>query len=130
MKAIRRLRRRWRFNRMQDGTYNVYWWLSLIAPAVIMLIARATRSRKIYWLAVVCSVIVTYVLCLQAVELKWAIRNATATLDSEIERATSDGANLVFNAILLAPLQAVLFTWFWGWIGRQIWKSPQTSVAP
>lgn len=115
---------------MQDGTYNVYWWLSLIAPAVVMLIARATRSRKIYWLAVFCSVIVTYVLCLQAVELKWAIRNATATLDSEIEHATSDGANLVFNAILLAPLQAILFTWFWGWVGRRIWKSPQTSVAP
>jgi hypothetical protein len=108
---------------MQDGTFNVFWWLSWFASPVIMFVACATRNNKIFWLGIVASLIATYLLCVHATEVKWTVRNSTAVVNSDIELANSDGANLVFTAILLAPLQAIFFTWLWGKLGRRIWPS-------
>jgi hypothetical protein len=107
---------------MQDGTLNSFWWLSWIAPLVIMFVACATRNRAIFWLGVVSSIVVTYILCVQATEAKWIMRNSTASSERDIEFANADGANLVFTALFLAPFQAIFFTWLWSKIGRRIWQ--------
>ena len=87
-----------------------------------MFIACATRNRKIFWIGVIVSLIASYALCVHATEVKWGIRRTTATFESELEIATSDGANLVFAAVTIAPLQAVIVTWLWSAVGRRIWK--------
>ena len=92
-----------------------------------MFIACATRNRTIFWRGVAASLIVTYLLCVQATEVKWAIRTSTASLESDVEFASTDGANLVFTALVFAPIEAIFFTWLWGKIGRLIW--PRKSVS-
>lgn len=113
---------------MLDGTMNIFWWLSWFAPLSIMFIACATRNRAIFWLGVIASLVVTYLLCVQATEVKWAVRNSTAITESEVEFANADGANLVFTVLFIAPLEALFVTWLWGKIGRHIWpRKPGSS---
>ena len=112
---------------MVDGTYNLLWWFSLIAPVVIMFVSCAAKTRRVFWIGFFASLVCTYLLSVYATEAKWSIRNATATTETEVLHATSDGANLAFTAILFAPLQAVIFSWFWGWVGRRVWKYPSLA---
>jgi len=111
---------------MQDGTMNIFWWLSWFAPLTIMFVACATRNRTIFWLGVVSSIVVTHILCVQATEAKWIMRNSTANTESDVELANADGANLVFTVLFFALFQAIFFTWLWSKIGRRIWQRKPT----
>lgn len=102
---------------MQSGTLNEYFYLSLAAPALIMLVAGMVRNDRLLSAAIICSLIATFLLCNLAVDLKWKIRRATAITAFEKDRASNDGGNRIFTAILVAPLEAVILTAFWGWAG-------------
>ncbi|MDB5336352.1 MAG: hypothetical protein JWN70_1971 [Planctomycetaceae bacterium] len=102
---------------MQDGSLNEYFYLSVIVPVVLMVVAGLIYDQKIFMVAVVGSLIATYQLGNLAVQKKWEIRNRTAVTEIEKVRATADGANLVFTAILIAPVQAVVLTFFGSWVG-------------
>jgi hypothetical protein len=107
---------------VEGGVYNVYWWLSYLAPMLIMFVACATRKKWIYRVGFVSSFIATWNLCFLAVTTKWSIRNATAVTAEEIEFANADGANIVFTAFLFGPIEALLLTILFGWLGRKIWR--------
>jgi hypothetical protein len=104
---------------MDDARFNVFWFLSLLAPAAIMLIASLGHRLWQSVIAGALSVYLTYWLCVFAVERKWQMRLAQATTDEQLQRATADGANLTFTALITGPLEAVLYTVLWGIVG---WK--------
>jgi uncharacterized membrane protein YeaQ/YmgE (transglycosylase-associated protein family) len=114
---------------MESGVYNFYWWLSYAAPILIMFIACSTRKRWIYLLGLICSFVATWNLNFLAVTTKWQIRNSTAVTSEEVEVATSDGANIVFTAILFGPLEALILTLIFGWIGQKIWRHQPNALA-
>ena len=105
---------------MQDGTLNAYFVGSFLVPAVIMVAAGIARNDRLLFIAMLTSLVATYWLANLAVREKWNVRFETASTDAEIKRATTDGANLVFTALLVAPAQAVLSTALWCWVGSLI----------
>ncbi len=102
---------------MQDGSLNEYFYLSVMVPVALMIIAGLIYDQKIFLVAVVVSLIATYQLGNLAVQKKWEIRNRTAVTEIEKVNATADGGNLVFTAILIAPVQAIVLTFFGAWLG-------------
>jgi hypothetical protein len=106
---------------MAAARFNVFWFLSFLAPAVIMLLAASRKEKRIFIAGVIISLVATYTLSNLAVQEKWQTRFEIAKTKEQLEVATADGANLVFTAILFAPLESVLYTWFWGYIGRKAW---------
>jgi hypothetical protein len=106
---------------MAAARLNVFWFLSFLAPAAIMLLATFWKQRRILVVGVVISLVVTYTLSNLAVQQKWQTRLETAKTEKQLEAATADGANIVFTAYVFGPLEAVLYTWFWGYAGRKVW---------
>jgi hypothetical protein len=106
---------------MEAARFNGYWFLSLLAPAFVMLLVTYWRKKAVFVSGVVISLVLTYGLCNLAVWEKWDIRNEVARTKEEREYATADGANLVFTALLFAPCEAVLYTCLWGFVGRKVW---------
>jgi hypothetical protein len=105
---------------MDGARLNVFWFLSLFAPALIMLAASARRRIWLSLGAGVVSLAVTYWLCLLSVSRKWEIRATLATTDSQKQwMYDHDGANQAFTAVVTGPLEAVTYTVLWGLIG---WK--------
>jgi|SRR5215831_6665641 len=107
-------------NEMEAARFNVYWYLSLVVPAIIMLGVSCWRRKPILWLGIVVSLVATYLLCNAAIQTKWRIRNEIARTDEEREYATTDGANLVFTALFIGPFEAILYTSIWGVVGWKI----------
>lgn len=105
--------------------YNLFWYLSLIAPAVIMLFFTSMRKKNLMIIGVIISLITTYSLCNLSVEKKWKTRNEIAKTEQERAYATADSANLVFTAIFIGPFESILYTSFWGFIGIKIWPRPR-----
>lgn len=108
---------------MAAARFNVYWFLSFLVPAAIMLAVTYWKSRKVFFLGVLVSLALTYWLCNIAVQEKWRTRFEMAKTEQQIQVATTDGANIVFTAFFFGPLEAVLYTWFWGYIGRKAWPA-------
>ena len=106
---------------MLAARFNPYWYLSLAAPAMIMLVATYWHRRVGLIVGILLSLVVTYVLCNVSVQEKWRIRNEIATTDSEREYATADGANISFTALIIGPFEAVAYTSLWGVIGWRLW---------
>ena len=104
--------------------FNVYWYLSFIMPAAIMLAFTYWKNTKLLILGIFLSLFTTYALCNFSVQEKWRIRYEIAKTEEEWKYATADGANLVFTAFFIAPLESVLYTSVWGLIG---WKSKKWS---
>lgn len=102
---------------MDGSLLNHYFYLSLITPAVIMLATGLVRSEKLLSLAIVCSLVSTYLFCNLAVDQQWNSRIASTSPSLEKQRAESDATYRVFTAILIAPLEAIVLTIFWGWAG-------------
>ena len=109
--------------------FNVFWFLSLLAPGLIMYIAFKIRTKlAIIGLSVI-SLSATYGLCVLAVIRKWELREASAyTTPNQMEYAIGDGANLIFTTYLSAPLEAVLWTVLWGYIWYHVLKVNKKSV--
>ena len=105
---------------MDGARLNVFWFSSLLAPALIM-IAASTALR--IWLSLAAAVVslgATYWLCLLSVTRKWDIRASLATTDAQkLWVYDHDGANQAFTAVITGPLEAVVYTVLWGVIG---WK--------
>ncbi len=106
---------------MLAARFNIYWFLSIVAPAVVMLAAAYWHRRSIFVVGVVLSLVLTYALCNFSVQEKWRIRNEIAQTDSERERATADGANLVFTMLFIGPFESIVYTSLWGVIGWRLW---------
>jgi len=105
---------------MDVARFNVFWFLSLLAPAAIMIGASAGRRIWLSFVAAAVSLGATYWLCLLAVSRKWDIRAASAATESQKQWVYDhDGANQAFTAVVTGPLEAVVYTLFWGVIG---WK--------
>ncbi len=101
--------------------YNIWWFLSFIAPALIMVISTFWHKKWILIIAVFFSLFITYTLCNLAVQKKWDTRCEIAKTEEELEYATADGANLVFTAFFIAPFESVLYTTIWGMLGWRLW---------
>lgn len=98
---------------MAAARYNIYWFLSLIVPAVVMLVATYRERRRWLLLGALTSFVATYFLCFLAVQTKWHDRFELAHTHEQLAYATADGANIVFTAFFFAPVEAALYTVFW-----------------
>ena len=116
---------------MFSAQFNVYWWLSIVAPALIMLAVTYWHRRVALIVGVILSLVITYALCNFSVQEKWRIRNEVAQTDSERDYAQRDGANLVFTLVFIGPFEAVLYTTLWGVVGWRMWprlrRKPQVT---
>jgi hypothetical protein len=107
---------------MIAARFNTYWFLSLAVPAVAMLFTTFWRKRYIFIAGAVVSLLATYYLSNLAVQAKWRTRFELAKTEQELEYASADGANLVFTLFFGAPLEAVVYTGFWGFVGWRFWS--------
>jgi hypothetical protein len=115
---------------MLAARFNIYWWLSIIAPALITAAATYWHRRAVLIAAVLMSLVTTYALCNFSAQEKWRIRNAIAQTDAERMYATSDGANLVFTAFFIGPFEAVVYTSLWGIVGWGMWPRIRRTRKP
>ncbi len=105
---------------MDAARFNVFWFLSLLAPALIMIAASTARQKWVSSAAAVVSLGTTYWLCLLSVARKWNIRASLATTEAQKQWVYDhDGANQAFTAVVTGPLEAVVYTVLWGVFG---WK--------
>ena len=105
---------------MDAARFNIFWFLSLLAPAAIMITASFARQKWVAWFAAVISLAATYWLCLLSVVRKWDIRTSIAATDAQKQWVFDhDGANQAFTSVVTGPLEAVGYTVFWGLVG---WK--------
>jgi uncharacterized membrane protein len=104
---------------MEAARFNIYYFLTFVTPAVLMLAAGVSRKVVMLFIVAILSVVVTYLLDVKAVDTKWATRIRLARTEEEMEYATADGANLVFTGYVMAPVEAILYTTLWGVVG---WK--------
>jgi hypothetical protein len=105
---------------MEAARFKFYWFLWLISPAVIMLVATYRPNRVKIVSCILTSLLLTYTFSNLAVIKKWDIRLETAETQDELDYATADGANKVFTLFFIAPLEAIIFTSFWGGVGYLI----------
>lgn len=113
--------------------YNMYWYLSYIAPAVIMILAAFGGRKKIFIVGIIISLVATWWLRGTAVVEKWNIRNEIADTPEEKAYAEADGANLLVEGGFVAPFQAVVSTFIWGfagWIAWHLVKKLRTNNTP
>lgn len=83
---------------MDDARFNVFWFLSVVAPAAIMLAASIGRRVWLTLIAGAASICITYWLCLLAVVRKWDLRLARATTEVQQQLVyDSDGGNQAFT---------------------------------
>jgi len=101
--------------------FNNYWYMSFLIPAVVMLVFTFPMRKKLLVAGVIISLVATYTLCNFSVQEKWKVRNEIAQTNQEREFATADGANLVFTAFFIAPFEAILYTFIWGFLGWRVW---------
>jgi hypothetical protein len=105
---------------MDGARFNVFWFLSLLAPALIMIAASTARRIWLSLAAAAISLGATYCLCLLSVERKWDIRLRLATTDAQRQWVYDhDGANQAATVVITGPLEAVVYTVLWGVVG---WK--------
>ena len=107
---------------MAAARFNSYWYLSLLAPLLIMGAATYWRNKSVLWAGAVASLVVTYALCNLAVQTKWMTRWELAKTEEEVRYASGDGGNLVGTAIISGPFAAIVYTSFWGFLGRRVWE--------
>lgn len=107
---------------MIAARYNLWWYLSLFVPTLIMLFGTFWNKRYILVVSIVLSLVSTYMLCNISVREKWKERLEIAKTSEGLEYASADGANLVFTAIFIGPFEAILYTIIWGVVGRFGWK--------
>jgi hypothetical protein len=105
---------------MDGARFNVFWFLSLLTPAAIMLAASLGRRWWLSGAAALASLAITYWLCLLAVEQKWTTRLELATTEAQRQWVyDSDGGNQAFTAVVTGPLEAIAYTALWALVG---WK--------
>ena len=106
---------------MIAAKYNLWWYLSFIVPAVLMLIGTFWHKKHLLIAAIILSLSSTYTLSSISVREKWKSRFELAQTQEEPKYASTDGANLVFTAFVIGPLEAIFYTAFWGFLGWKLW---------
>jgi amino acid transporter len=106
---------------MIAARFNIYWYLSFIVPAIVMLLATFWRRKSLLILGILISLAATYILCNISVQEKWDTRMQIAQTEEESKYATADGANIVFTVYITGPFEAILHTSFWGILGWKVW---------
>ena len=109
--------------------FNIFWFLWLLAPLVVMLAATFRHRRWDLIVGAAVSLASTYTLSNLAVQEKWRIGNEIAVTPEELAYATADGANLVFTLFLIAPIEAILLTSLWGFVGWRIWPRIRRGLS-
>jgi len=104
---------------MDYARYNIYWYLTIVLPAVIMFISSRNKNPKIFILGSLISIFLTTTISMLSIDNKWSIRISQAQTDSQMKEATADGANMLFGYIFIAPFEAFFYTFFFGFI---FWK--------
>lgn len=115
---------------MIAARYNLWWYLSILLPALIMLTGTYWDKRYVLVAAIIFSLFSTYILCNIYVREKWKARHEIAETSKELDYASADGANLVFTAIFIGPFEAIFYTAIWGIIGRLGWKKLKFKRKP
>ena len=115
---------------MDSARLNMYWFLWIATPALIMLSATYVDGRRVIIMAIITSLCLTYVLSNLAVIEKWDQRIEEAGTEEQLEAATADGANKVFTLYVFAPIEAAFFTGLWYWVGRRIWNRSTPYDSP
>ena len=113
---------------LYTAKYNVYWYLSYIVPAVIMIFTFYWNKKWILVMGIIISLLATFFLRVAAVDEKWNIRNEIADTPEEKTYAEADGANLIFETAFIAPFQAIVSVICWSIIccvARTIMKNKQ-----
>jgi hypothetical protein len=82
---------------MIAARYNLWWYLSFFVPALIMLTGTFWNKRHILIIAIILSLVSTYILSNISVGEKWKVRYEIAKTSKELDYASADGANLVFT---------------------------------
>ena len=108
--------------------YNIFWYLSIIAPAAIMIFSTFWHKKQTLIIAIIISLVTTYTLCNLSVQKKWRTRYEIAKTEKEKAYATADGANLVFTAYIIGPFESALYTTIWGVIGWAGWTKIKKAV--
>jgi len=86
--------------------YNVYYWLTFVTPAIIMLLAAFVRRSDLWWaLAVVCFIGTTN-MSGESIWTKWSIRRELFP-----ETHFQSIGNLTFSYII-APFEGLVYTGF------------------
>ena len=106
---------------MAAARFNIYWFLWLLAPLSVMLVATFRKRRWNLIIGIAISLATTYALSNLAVQEKWRIRNESAVTATEQAYAIGDGANIVFTLFFIAPIEAIVLTCLWGFIGWRFW---------
>jgi len=112
---------------MIAARYNLWWYLSFLVPALIMITGTFWNKRNILIIAIILSLVATYTLCNISVREKWKVRYEIAKTSKELDYSSADGANLVFTAIFIGPFEAILYTTIWGIIGWFGWSRLKTK---
>lgn len=86
--------------------YNLWWYLALIVPAIVMVFGTFWQKRYLLIIAVILSLFATYALCNISVQEKWKTRLSLAKTEAQLEYATADSANLVFTSFFIGPFEA------------------------
>jgi len=102
-----------------DSRYNIYWYLTIIVPFIIMLISSKNKKPKVFILGSLISIFVTTTISMLAIDEKWSIRLSEAQTEQQFSEATADGANIIFGYILIAPFEAFFYTFLFGFL---FWK--------
>lgn len=102
---------------MLAARFNACWFAALLAPALIMLLATLSSRRWIIVLGVLVSLGTTFVFSNLAVERKWRLRSEIAATQADRDYVAADGANRAATLLVIAPVEAIVFTAAWGFIG-------------
>lgn len=107
---------------MLAARFNGYWFASLLAPALVMLVATFFSRRWTLVLGVMVSLCATFVLSHLAVERKWRLRGEIAVTQADRDYASADGANRMAAILVIGPVEAIVFTAAWGFVGWRSWR--------
>ncbi len=103
---------------MMLARFNLFWFLWLSAPILLMWYATRTSRRVRLICCAILSLLLTYYFSNLAVDRKWDLLSDWADTPEALEIAQRDGANRVFTLLFLGPAEAVVLTVFWGVLFR------------
>lgn len=113
---------------MLAARFNAYWFAALLAPALIMLAATLSSRRWVIALGVLVSLGTTFVFSNLAVERKWRLRSEIAATPADRDYVAADGANRAATLLIIAPVEAIVSTAVWGFIGWRMRPYVRTIV--
>jgi len=90
--------------------YNPLYYLGYAIAPCAVLIGAITRSKIFFSLALIASVVCTFIVVCIAIQYKWELRADAARTDEQMEAvAMSDTGNLAF-APFIAAFQGIMLT--------------------